>query len=216
MARKNSDSFARIVIIRDRKCQVCGATDNLQAHHIIPVSVGGSGNPSNGIALCPRCHAEKHPDVPAGLFLNWASGKVISGKWNATSLAAELDCCTRTITRIANSLGIKRKGQRWAFSEDDKYQIQQHLGCIRKEIEIDKEIDHGTSHMEYIKTLLNLGLSRNRLTQEKYDHYMATLTPESALLDWQRQKPQREAEMRLARQLNPNYIRKLDGVPATP
>ena len=66
---KRNPKFAKQVLKRDKVCQVCGATENLQAHHIIPFSIGGADTPENGEALCPSCHASKHPDIPRELFL---------------------------------------------------------------------------------------------------------------------------------------------------
>ena len=61
---------------RDGKCSVCGATENLEAHHIIPLSVliEANGiknreqarecaelwNLSNGVTVCMKCHYEIH------------------------------------------------------------------------------------------------------------------------------------------------------------
>jgi len=41
-------------------CQNCGSTDNLQAHHIVPKSKGGTNAINNGITLCKSCHDELH------------------------------------------------------------------------------------------------------------------------------------------------------------
>lgn len=43
------------------KCVECGSRDRLHVHHIIPISKGGTHDPSNLITLCWRCHAKKHP-----------------------------------------------------------------------------------------------------------------------------------------------------------
>jgi len=130
---KRNGHFARLVIERDEVCQICGASSNLQAHHIIPISKGGSDIPENGIALCSACHADQHPDVPRGLILEHANGKAASARWNATSLAAELDCCTRTITRIAKALSIERLGGTWGFDLEAKAAIQRKLLGIPKQ-----------------------------------------------------------------------------------
>jgi len=56
-------NFREKVLWRDRyKCQRprCKSTSNLQAHHIIFRSHGGSNAPSNGITLCKTCHEELH------------------------------------------------------------------------------------------------------------------------------------------------------------
>ena len=42
------------------KCQRCGATDRLEAHHVIPSSAGGSDTPSNLRTICVTCHDQIH------------------------------------------------------------------------------------------------------------------------------------------------------------
>ena len=53
------------VLTRDKKCQVCGCTDNLEIDHIIPINQGGTNDESNLQVLCKMCnigkyHATKH------------------------------------------------------------------------------------------------------------------------------------------------------------
>lgn len=40
----------------NNKCQRCGSTENLEVHHIIPVSQGGGKDDSNFCTLCSDCH----------------------------------------------------------------------------------------------------------------------------------------------------------------
>jgi len=42
------------------QCAACGAAENLQAHHLIPRSLGGSDEETNLITLCAACHAKAH------------------------------------------------------------------------------------------------------------------------------------------------------------
>ena len=44
------------------RCAICGSTENLHAHHIIPISHSQEHefDPRNGIALCERCHHLVH------------------------------------------------------------------------------------------------------------------------------------------------------------
>jgi len=59
------NTWRQKVLWRDNyKCQYCGATENLQVHHIIYKSKGGSNSISNGITLCKTCHSNLHK----GLF----------------------------------------------------------------------------------------------------------------------------------------------------
>lgn len=51
--------WARLVKERDEnRCRYegCGATEELEAHHIIPVSQGGENTLDNGITLCREHH----------------------------------------------------------------------------------------------------------------------------------------------------------------
>ena len=51
--------WGRLVKERDgERCQHegCGATEMLEAHHIIPVSLGGGNTLNNGITLCREHH----------------------------------------------------------------------------------------------------------------------------------------------------------------
>jgi len=127
MARRNS-TFATRVIARDGECQKCGSAKNLQAHHIIPISVGGADDSNNGVALCAECHAKKHPDVPQELFFIKACGEWESGEWNATTLAARLGVSARTITRAAKKLQLSRSGGTWNFSEQEVETISNIVG----------------------------------------------------------------------------------------
>lgn len=45
-------------IKHDMACKICGSTEDLEAHHIIPVSHSKAYKnwPSNGITLCKKCH----------------------------------------------------------------------------------------------------------------------------------------------------------------
>lgn len=46
--------------IYDGKCIVCGFSDIIIAHHIIPQSIGGTDELSNLVVLCPNHHAMLH------------------------------------------------------------------------------------------------------------------------------------------------------------
>lgn len=37
-------------------CRKCGSDEDLEVHHIIPVSKGGTNSQANLITLCHRCH----------------------------------------------------------------------------------------------------------------------------------------------------------------
>lgn len=41
-------------------CAECGSTEDLELHHIVPVSLGGSDEDSNLQLLCKVCHHRRH------------------------------------------------------------------------------------------------------------------------------------------------------------
>jgi len=54
------------VIERDGKCQKCGSTRNLEAHHLSKKPYGDKHyfDAENGVCLCRTCHQEFHNQVP--------------------------------------------------------------------------------------------------------------------------------------------------------
>ncbi len=58
--------LSREVKSRDgNRCSLCGSTDRLEVHHIIPLSKGGSNSKRNLITLCYSCHNVKHRNNPS-------------------------------------------------------------------------------------------------------------------------------------------------------
>jgi hypothetical protein len=45
------------------KCSVCGCTDSLVVHHIVPLVMGGNHEYINLITLCEKCHRQKHMEI---------------------------------------------------------------------------------------------------------------------------------------------------------
>jgi DNA mismatch repair protein MutS len=41
-------------------CAVCGSTDRLETHHIVPQAEGGTHHPGNLVCLCATCHDDHH------------------------------------------------------------------------------------------------------------------------------------------------------------
>ena len=61
-----SHSTRVIVWKRDAgKCQYCGSRKELQFDHVIPRSLGGSGEPSNVELLCRACNLRKRATLTA-------------------------------------------------------------------------------------------------------------------------------------------------------
>jgi 5-methylcytosine-specific restriction endonuclease McrA len=48
----------RKVLERDGACVVCGATEHLEAHHVVAARHGGATSPENLVVLCSDCHRE--------------------------------------------------------------------------------------------------------------------------------------------------------------
>jgi len=58
--------WTKMVLERDSyTCQECGSTEDLVAHHIIPISEDytQSADYDNGVCLCQNCHKKKHSEI---------------------------------------------------------------------------------------------------------------------------------------------------------
>ena len=44
-----------------QKCELCGSKRGLEAHHIIPLSLGGDDSVDNLICVCVACHSRLTP-----------------------------------------------------------------------------------------------------------------------------------------------------------
>lgn len=69
-------NFREAVFTRDNHCcKKCGATDNLDAHHITDRTLmpNGGYHVSNGITLCPTCH-EKAEEFHSSGGTKWDDG----------------------------------------------------------------------------------------------------------------------------------------------
>ena len=49
--------LSAFVVARDGACVLCGGTERLSAHHVIPRAVGGYDAPENLVSLCVSGHA---------------------------------------------------------------------------------------------------------------------------------------------------------------
>jgi len=63
--REGGDGVARatrrLVLQRDNnRCTLCGSTSDLEVHHIVPRSEGGTNDPDNLVTLCAICHSDSH------------------------------------------------------------------------------------------------------------------------------------------------------------
>ncbi len=73
LKKKNHDKWSLFVRRRDRHCVLCGATENLQAHHWI-VNAGRSLAArfviGNGVTLCYACHKFKVHGTAAAVYID--------------------------------------------------------------------------------------------------------------------------------------------------
>jgi 5-methylcytosine-specific restriction endonuclease McrA len=61
LGREEYDALRRRVLERDGwRCQSCGASKDLQIHHLKPRSKLGGDEISNLISLCAGCHGMQH------------------------------------------------------------------------------------------------------------------------------------------------------------
>jgi 5-methylcytosine-specific restriction endonuclease McrA len=61
---ENWSQVRQEVLARDEyKCGNCGSTKNLDVHHIVPLSCGGSNELGNLKTLCRHCHSLIHPHM---------------------------------------------------------------------------------------------------------------------------------------------------------
>ena len=60
MRRKRTTAMIKTVELSG-KCELCGNTENLEAHHIIPVAYGGPETEDNLICVCQACHKKLTP-----------------------------------------------------------------------------------------------------------------------------------------------------------
>lgn len=60
-------------VIKRGKCEKCGRTEHLEAHHRIPWAIYPKGriDLNNGVCLCDECHAEEHKDqLPYAMMMS--------------------------------------------------------------------------------------------------------------------------------------------------
>lgn len=75
MARFHHRCKARIFARDGNMCRLCFSTFDLDAHHIIPPSKGGTNEEDNGVTLCTKCHPFlKTSSIDWKLILSLAPG----------------------------------------------------------------------------------------------------------------------------------------------
>lgn len=56
MGKRTTTPLMKEIVERAKRCELCGSTKSLEAHHIIPVCCGGEDCEDNLICVCYRCH----------------------------------------------------------------------------------------------------------------------------------------------------------------
>jgi 5-methylcytosine-specific restriction endonuclease McrA len=64
-AWRGASAVRQEVLNRDRGCRLCGRTEDLQVHHVVPARDGGATEASNLLVLCGYCHLRVEKDEPA-------------------------------------------------------------------------------------------------------------------------------------------------------
>ncbi len=65
MAKRVHTAIMTKIVQEAGKCELCGSSRNLEAHHIIPVTLGGTDEKENILCVCKKCHALL---TPSGLL----------------------------------------------------------------------------------------------------------------------------------------------------
>ena len=111
-----------------RKCVNCGTTENIDVHHKIPLSEGGTNSLENLVPLCRNCHEELHrfkfePLEPQTRIDNQYGSKISKDK---TSMIGYKIC-----SAIENRyrIKIKYKSGEKEITERIVYPYEIKLGC---------------------------------------------------------------------------------------
>jgi DNA mismatch repair protein MutS len=82
------------------KCGVCGSSDGLEAHHIVPQKDSGSHTPGNLVCLCAKCHDDHH------------GGRLVIDGWEETSGGRRLRWSRPTVDTVTDEVMAWIKEQR--------------------------------------------------------------------------------------------------------
>ena len=88
-------------------CVNCGASEGIRYHHIVPLSAGGTNNPTNIVPLCEQCHLNLHAGVIVDIskYANLAGRKrIVPTEKMISTFRDYLDC------KIPKSIASARLG----------------------------------------------------------------------------------------------------------
>ena len=123
------------------QCCNCGSTEDLQYHHIIPISIGGKDINSNMCCLCHKCHYKLHHNGKESKVDNF--GELIKrGQARAQKRGIHIGATANEVTVIFNDDRTKvfnnakdvaeylncglRSVQHWCKGQNTKYISKQY------------------------------------------------------------------------------------------
>ncbi len=86
------EEVEQLLVNTGRRCCICHNYHNVSAHHIFPISEGGTDNIDNAITLCPNCHDvvhEKSTLTPGSTTRNYTSNELKLHRDNLIKLIRE-------------------------------------------------------------------------------------------------------------------------------
>jgi len=92
--KDRGDNIKRKALSSANRCSVCFTEGLTEAHHIVPVSLGGPSILSNLVELCLSCHDKVH-NQRAG----WREKHVLVSKLPRLGVSTEGDLLVWTTTR---------------------------------------------------------------------------------------------------------------------
>lgn len=57
MSKRTQTEPMKQILREAKRCELCGSSRTLEAHHIIPLVCGGPDSLDNLVAVCGKCHA---------------------------------------------------------------------------------------------------------------------------------------------------------------
>ena len=112
LLRKEHDERVRTGVYKKLlgcKCVNCGATTDIEYHHIVPLCVGGTNNLTNIVPVCYRCHKAIHGEKDYREYAaKTAQRKTVKSFDNDIALYVS---CKIGKEALKETLGIPKKGK---------------------------------------------------------------------------------------------------------
>lgn len=120
----------------------------LERHHIVPVSLNGSSEPSNLFLLCAACHEESPHTDDRGFFLKWASYRksVLINRYivEVTLVSEYLELSLDIVRGVSNLLALRyseSKGLSFHRNANAISYFRDHLLVASRELVINQGWD---------------------------------------------------------------------------